>query len=535
MKILKVGFGNANEAYIEDSLTDGVNIIFSNDNNKGKTILIQGLMYALGNDPIFPSGFSYKLYYFYTSIEHNGVVYEFLRKNDTIAIKQNSNVIFLNGTSELKYYVTRNIFPLPQIIKDDQQKIVDLSLFYQMFFVGQDKRNPSNTINAGYYNKQDFISMLFAFANCLTLPESLEKLRKSRNDLQKCKSEISTLLRRLVFYQEHPEIASIISKAADRELVEAERQALQSLNDKISEAEKKRTRLTNRKIKLESLLSELNSLNTQLKSGKIYCRDCGSGNVAFNSEDLSFELTNDIVRRNIISSISEASFLYLMQIEELTYEIRQHQIELEEKLKTVPAPMADILIYTETLKSHSEDEQRLSNLQDKKDLIEAEIKSEERNQKSNSELQAEVKRTILANMNSFYKLIDPDGTQEFKDFFATRNMTFSGSDEQEYYFSRTLAIFWYFRHDFPIIMDCFRQGELSTKKENTMIDEYKKTGRQVIITSTLKDEEYDSGTKYYSIPDVNAINYETIPYSHILQSQFSKSFMQIIDTFGVVY
>ena len=42
MKILKTGCGNACEAYIEDRLTDGVNIIFSNDNNKGKTIIFQG-------------------------------------------------------------------------------------------------------------------------------------------------------------------------------------------------------------------------------------------------------------------------------------------------------------------------------------------------------------------------------------------------------------------------------------------------------------------------------------------------------------
>lgn len=92
MKILKTGCGNICEAFIEDRLTDGVNIIFSNDNNKGKTIIFQGLMYALGNDPIFPSGFEYKAYYFYTSIEHNGKIYEFLRRNNSIAIKCDSKV-----------------------------------------------------------------------------------------------------------------------------------------------------------------------------------------------------------------------------------------------------------------------------------------------------------------------------------------------------------------------------------------------------------------------------------------------------------
>lgn len=176
----------------------------------------------------------------------------------------------------------------------------------------------------------------------------------------------------------------------------------------------------------------------------------------------------------------------------------------------------------------------LSELYDKKAFLEAEIESEQRMQDVNASMQSETKETILASMNFFYKLVDPDGTQEFKDFFATRNMTFSGSEEQEYYFSRTLAVFWFLRHDFPIIMDCFRKGELSTKKENTMIEEYKKTNNQVILSSTLKDEEYSSGTKYYSIPGVTAINYEPNPNSHILQKGNCDTFMELVSSFGVM-
>ena len=105
----------------------------------------------------------------------------------------------------------------------------------------------------------------------------------------------------------------------------------------------------------------------------------------------------------------------------------------------------------------------------------------------------------------------------------------------KYYFSRTLAIFWHLKHAFPIIMDCFRKGELSTKKENIMIAEYQKTGVQVILSSTLKDEEYSSGTKYYDIDGVNAINYESNPNSHILQSIYCEQFMRLVDSFGIVY
>lgn len=51
MIIKKIAVGNLEEAFIEDSLSKDFNIISSDDNNKGKTIIIQSLMYALGNDP----------------------------------------------------------------------------------------------------------------------------------------------------------------------------------------------------------------------------------------------------------------------------------------------------------------------------------------------------------------------------------------------------------------------------------------------------------------------------------------------------
>lgn len=43
MKIRKVAVGNAAEAFIEGNFTNGVNIISSDDNNKGKTIVIQSI------------------------------------------------------------------------------------------------------------------------------------------------------------------------------------------------------------------------------------------------------------------------------------------------------------------------------------------------------------------------------------------------------------------------------------------------------------------------------------------------------------
>ena len=68
-----------------------------------------------------------------------------------------------------------------------------------------------------------------------------------------------------------------------------------------------------------------------------------------------------------------------------------------------------------------------------------------------------------------------------------------------------------------------------------MLDEYKKTGTQVILSSTLKDEEYSSGTKYYDLDGINALNYELNQNSHILQDDYCEQFMAIVASFGITY
>ena len=63
MIIKKVAVGNCEEGFVENNIVNGMNIISSDDNNRGKTIIIQSMMYALGNDPTFPQSFEYKKYY----------------------------------------------------------------------------------------------------------------------------------------------------------------------------------------------------------------------------------------------------------------------------------------------------------------------------------------------------------------------------------------------------------------------------------------------------------------------------------------
>ena len=45
------------------------------------------------------------------------------------------------------------------------------------------------------------------------------------------------------------------------------------------------------------------------------------------------------------------------------------------------------------------------------------------------------------------------------------------------------------KHEFPIVVDSFRAEDLSTGKENAVLDIAKKYKDQIIFTTTLKSEE----------------------------------------------
>ncbi len=65
-----------------------------------------------------------------------------------------------------------------------------------------------------------------------------------------------------------------------------------------------------------------------------------------------------------------------------------------------------------------------------------------------------------------------------------------------------------------------------------MIQTFQKTGKQVILTSTLKKEEYDSH-KYDKYDGVNVIDYSVHEDSQILQESYSQSLKRILNEFGL--
>lgn len=535
MIIKSIALGNVEEAYVEERLTDGVNIIFSDDNNKGKTLVMQGMMYAMGNQPIFPKGFNYRSNYFYCKAEINDEEIEFLRRDSSFLVKRQGAQYSFDNVTELKYFlVDENIFNIPQISKDEHMVIADLNLFYELFFIGQDKRNPSNTINSGYNNKKDFVNMLCSL-NGYPLMDMEEINEENKQRIQQLKADIAATKKLLKLLKKNPDVSGYVDKYGDSTQFDTFRMRVKRLHNEIAEYKKKRNLEYNRKEKLESLVQELNSLNREIEQGNVICAKCGNDKIIYKSKGISFEVSNSYVRRQVLSSIAYQISQKEEIIREYSYQLQQLQDELKKILQEVPVELHRILLYSEMILSEVDYDNKLKELCEQLEELQANDKNISDSEKEAKQKCKEMKEDIVSRMNKLYREVDPQGRTFFDDIFTKRDETYSGSEEQEYYYSRVLAINDYFKHSYPLLIDCYRSGEISSQKEDIMIKNFISRKKQVIITSTLKKEEYTSN-KYDQYKDnANAIDYSNNESSKLLQSQYVAKLGTIVESFGVMF
>ncbi|MCK5134014.1 MAG: hypothetical protein KAR40_17930 [Candidatus Sabulitectum sp.] len=532
MILLAVALGNHEEAFIENRFADGLNIIYSNDNNKGKTILIQSIMFSIGNVPIFPTSLEYKRYHFYSKFRHNKRILEFLRSGNSILVREHGLVSLFDSITDFKIFFNEEIFRLPRFVKDGRPTMADLSLFFQTFFLPQDKRNTSTIINGGRFNKSDFNSMIKAlinpnYSNLDSL--ELDVLKTRRKEIIK---QIAVLSRRLSFARENPAVARQVLQSVNNVDFQEQSNALQKTNKEISANSTKRNRATNRRCKLQNLVSQLNSLNRSIKIGKVKCADCGSEKIVYSNGEFTFEVSNDIVRREIISSIHAQISNISVAISEYSNEISRLQLELQSRLAAIPAEVTDIIISREAVLNERDNDQKIVELTNEQQLIEQQLAQQELLEGQSIQNTNKRIAEIVDEMKSYYADIDEVENSSIEGLFTKHNENFSGSEEQIFYFSKLVSISKHLKIPFPIIVDCFRDGELSTYKELKMIKEYQGLNKQVILTSTLKTQEY-SADKYPSSEQQNAINYSSILSNKLLQSSFCSNFDKILASFNI--
>ena len=533
MIIRRIAIGNDKEAYVENSLKDNVNIISSDDNNKGKTIIIQSMMYCLGNVPVFPSSFDYKAYFYYMEFIHNDSEYVICRKGDTFVIFHECNLMFFDNVSEMKRYWTKNITPLPQIIKNDVNRIVDPELFVQLFFVGQDKKDTSNIANKAFYAKEDFINMVYAFSGLGATGLSTEEISITKKRIRELKEEKRTLQKQHKILKSDNISSTYLSQYSDRTVLENKIKNVEKIKNRISALRNSRNTSVNRKVKYEITLKELNSLNRTMSSGELRCLDCGSTHIGFATDSnasYTFDVSTPEIRRQIIESINEKIFAYDEEIERITLDINKEQEQLQQILADDDISLESIVIHKKSIMDTNGVEARLSEIDNEIQKLSDALKANDTNTSEQVENQKALLLSILCEMNSAYRAIDPTGRLTFDGLFTRHDQVFSGSEATEFHLLKLYALATILKHPYPIIVDSFRAEDLSTERESTVIELFSRLGRQVIFTTTLKTEEVD---KYQHMKNVNNIDYSINADSKLLDNLAVTEFAKLLKQLSI--
>lgn len=533
IKLNYIAIGNKEEAYLENRFEEGINIIFSNDNNKGKTIISQGIYYALGNVPMFPSSFEYKDYYFLIELLVDNKNILICRKNNTFLTKANDKLSIFNNVSEFKRFFSKNIFVLPKIIKDNAVKIVDPELFIQLFFVGQDARNTANIFNNGYYKKDDFINMIYSLCDCLDIT--------NENDENEIKQKMQTYVERRDLLQKQYEILNknvsginLISYTRNKEQIKEKIIKAETLKNTLAKYNSERNKLNNQIIKNEILQKELNSLNKSLDEGQLVCLDCDSKHIGFKNKDegLVFDVSDIEIRKSIFNVIQERIDTAKEEIEKLDIQIANIQSELKLLMKDEDVSLENILIYKSELLDSDKADKEILDINNELEKLERLLKLIKANNQNNNSKQKNIKEQIIKEMQTVYKEIDPESNVVINDFFSVRGQNYSGCEGSEYYIAKKYTYADFLKHPFPVVIDSFREGELSSDKEDIVLNKFKNLNNQVIFTATLKEEEY-SANKYDNYDFVNKIDYSKIETCKLLGKAHLKDFKNILKDLSV--
>ena len=535
MIIKKIAVGNSEEAFIEEELSDDFNIISSDDNNKGKTIIIQSLMYALGNDPTFPSSFSYKNYFHFVEFEIKKITYYICRRNAGFVLKTPSALMIFDSVSELKRYWTKNIFHLPQIHKNDILRIVDPVLFLQLFFVGQDKKATYNISNAGYYNKADFINMLFNFCNLGFQYQNLseEDILITKKRLSQLKDEKTNLLKQHKILKSSKTAVNYLSEISDKISFGEKIKKLDEVNDKIAELRKSRNVEATRKARWETNIKELQSLNRTIDCGELRCMDCSSTNISFSASKNSsytFDVTTVDMRKDIINSIHEKITAYDEEIEKLALLINKEQDYLKRLMLDEEITLESIVVYKNQIANALDAEIKIKEINAEIEMLSNSLNLHEVSTKQQKKQQDELIADIVSLMIKIYKTIDPNSNSIVDGVFTKRDSVFSGSEATIFHLAKLYALQVNTNHNFPIIVDSFRAEDLSTPKEKIVLNLYKKLPNQKIFTTTLKTEEFG---KYESLNYINSIDYMDHMSSKMLSDSYNYKFKKLLSRLSI--
>lgn len=286
-------------------------------------------------------------------------------------------------------------------------------------------------------------------------------------------------------------------------------------------------------MKNEMTLKELNSLNQALSVGELHCLDCDSTNIGYSTKDnnCTFDISSIEIRNQIKNSIKEKIDSYIEEIEDITEDINKKQIELKNLLEVDDISLESILFMKNDINSASNVDERLilidKEIDELKESIQINVNDMEEVEKQKKKLY----KSLSDKMYEVYKNIDPNGNLKFDGLFSKRGDVYSGSEGNEYYIAKMCAFAQVLKHDYPIIIDCYRDGELSSAKEDRLLNLIKDFRNQIILTVTLKEQEKG---KYSSLKYINQISYNNHEICKLLKQQYVKELKRELEDFAII-
>lgn len=525
--------GNGVESFVEKDFHQRVNVIWSDDNNVGKTIVMQGIMYVLGVMPSFPKNFPHRNFIFVVDIDVDGRKLSILRNKNTYAVLEDGEVLTLDSVEAFRDYWSNSISHLPSIVKNGLNKRVGLELYSQMYFVSQDARS-SSRVHAGQFNKDDFIEMVYAIkgldARELTPQEEVELKRRAEDLKQQRKS----LERQAKVLRDKDPALALISPTADRAEMDDLVGELAKAKEVVADLRKQRNRLLRRLTKNEIVQKELNSLRIDVKAGQIVCLDCGSSHIGYRMADsgYTFDITTPQMRDQILASVQKRIDACNAELAQVNVDLRDAQRHLESLLEDKPVTLADVVARQEDYESERDLDDQITTVDDELWRIKNRLESHRSIQAQLKEQRKEFMDSLLETMDTVHQQISVTELPEpYESLFTTAANVYSGSETTEYFLSRCVALARHLGHGMPIIIDSFRAEDLSSMREDRVVEVYQGLGNQVLFTTTVKAEE--GADKYSSDQRVHSIDYSGHTSFHLLSPDWNDEFDAKMAEFSV--
>ena len=539
IKIKAVYIGNGEESYIEDRLTDGINVIYSLDNNRGKTVLMQGVMYALGAIPTFPERFPYKEFIYIVDLDIDGDEVSVLRSRNTFAVKTSDSLSLFDSEVDYSRYWSENIRSLPSIVKNGRLTSAGLQLYTQMTFIGQDDIS-SAKITAGQFNKDDFTEMLYAIVGLdrreLDSAEEVE-LKRRRDEL---KGQIKSLTKEASALKARGTALSAISATTDARDMQEFLKELDSVRAEVTDLRKTRNRYLARLTKNQIVLDELNSLRREVKTGKLVCLKCGSVSVGYQMADSNviFDVTSPDMRTQIVNTLKERIDAIEADLDALERNLRKAQSRLSGLLSEDDEfSLMDVVACKDEYLNEREIDQKIQEAQRELDDIKGKLESDRLLTSEIAKQRKEFMDDLLGKMNLARRAISDNAEEsDYESMFSTKANVYSGSDGTIYFAARTFAIASKINHGMPIMIDSVRADDLSSDREDRLLDLLGKLDNQVILTTTIKREESvgPDASKYERDSRVHAIDYSNHEINRIMSDTYNDRFAEKAADFGLV-